>query len=179
MDLNLKTNRLLLRGITEEDIDFIIKLETLSENKQYETDGIPEIDSVIEDCNWFVERSEALPSEGAIMYMVFNEEEERIGYVSLTCNWEKTREWEIGYVFLREHLGKGYATEAVRKVIEFAFEELQIHKLTAFINSENKRSVALARRIGMVQEGYMREARLINGAWNDEFMFALLKTDLT
>lgn len=64
------------------------------------------------------------------------------------------------------------------KVVDFAFNELLIHKLMAFINYENKNSTALARRIGMVQEGLMREARLIEGKWNDELVFTLLKEDL-
>ena len=48
----------------------------------------------------------------------------------------------------------------------------------AFINYENKRSVALVKRIGMVNEAHLREGRLVDGKWNDELLFTLLKTDL-
>ncbi|MBU5439129.1 GNAT family N-acetyltransferase [Tissierella sp. MSJ-40] len=178
MELTLKTDRLLLHQITEEDFEFLIKLETRPENKKYEMEGIPQKDSIIKRCKGFIESTRGLPEEGAIRYIVYNEKNEMIGDVSLTCNWEKTKEWEIGYAFLSEYWGNGYATEAVRSVINFAFKELRIHKLMAFINSENTRSVALAKRIGMVQEGHMREARLIDGKWNDEFVFTLLETDL-
>lgn len=178
MKLALETDRLLLREITEEDFNFIIKLETRPENQKYEMEGIPIKDNVIEDCKWFVEKAKMLPECGAIKYIVCNDKGNMIGTVSLICNWEKTKEWEIGYMFLSEYWGNGYATEAARKVIEFAFKELSIHKLMAFVNYENKRSIALAKRIGMIQEGYMREARLVNGKWNDELVFALLETDL-
>lgn len=178
MKIALETNRLLLRQITKKDIDFIVKLETRPENKRYETEGIPIHDNVIEDCKWFIDKANKLPACGAIKYIVANNKDELIGTVSLICNWEKTNEWEIGYVFFSEYWGNGYATEATKKVIEFAFKELSIHKLMAFINCENKRSVALAQRIGMKQEGHMREARLVDGKWNDEFVFTLLKSDL-
>ena len=174
----LETERLLLRELTEEDFDFILELERRTESYKYEMGGMPEKDDVIEGCKWFVEKAKKLPECGGVKFIVCNKKGEMFGFVSLHCNWEKTKEWEIGYKFLIEYWGNGYASEATCKVIEFAFKELSIHKLMAFINYENKRSVALAKRIGMIQEGHMREARLIKEKWNDELVFALLKTDL-
>ena len=63
-------------------------------------------------------------------------------------------------------------------MFRFAFEDLKVHKILALINAENGRSVAAAKRLNMVQEGYLREARLIAGVYYDEIVFALLKTDL-
>lgn len=178
MELTLKTDRLSLKPITEQDFDFIVKLETRPENKEYEMEGILKRDIIIEGCKEFIEGEKMLPEDGGIKYIVCNEKNEMIGSVSLSCNWEKTKEWELGYIFLSEYWGKGYATEAVKSVINFAFKDLGIHKLMAFVNAENKRSVDLAKCIGMVDEGYMREARLVDGKWNDEFVFTLLKKDL-
>jgi len=178
MGWNLKTDRLLLREINEENLDFLMELKTRPETNKYENGGIPSNDSIIEHCHLLIEKAELLPEEGAIMYAVYNAKDEMIGDVHLNCNWKETGEWEIGYGFLCEYWGNGYATEAVKTVIEFAFKKLHIHKLMAFINAENIRSVALAKRIGMVQEGHMREGRLVDGKWNDEFVFTLLKTDL-
>lgn len=178
MDFSLKTERLLLREIKEEDIHFLLRLETRQENSRYEPEGIPDADTVVEGCRRFMEKAKLLPDCGAVKFVVCKNEGEKLGTVTLRCNWEITKEWEIGYHFLREYWGAGYALESVRSVIEFAFEKISIHKLMAFINLENIRSVALAKRIGMVQEGHMREARLVGGKWNDELVFSLLKSDL-
>jgi len=178
MDAVLNTERLSLKPMTEEDISFIVDLETRLETHQYETGEIPTSEKASEQCRWFIDNQKLLPAEGAVKYIIKNMGAERVGYVSLVCNWEVTREWEIGYGLLSEFWGNGYATEAVHKVISFGFEKLNIHKLMAFINAENRNSVALAKRIGMVQEGHMREARLVNGNWNDEYVFTLLKSDL-
>lgn len=178
MKYNLKTDRLSLQEINKENFDFIITLETRVENKQYEMGHIPKSENIIKNCEKYIEASKKLPQCGAIKYVVSNDKNELVGTVSLRCNWERTKEWELGYIFLKEYWGNGYATESVKKVIEFAFKELGIHKLMAFVNAENKRGVSLAKRVGMVNEGEMREARLIDGKWNDECVFTLLKSDL-
>lgn len=174
----LRTERTLLRELTEEDYEFICELESRNESYKYETEGKPEKNEVIRNCRSFIEKSKKLPEEGGIKFIVYNKEGEKMGAVSIWCNWEKTKEWEIGYKFLKEYWGKGYASETTERVVEFAFNEMSIHKLIALINYENKKSVAVAQRLKMVQEGHMREARLVEGKWNDELLFTLLKTDL-
>ncbi|MEA5039369.1 MAG: GNAT family N-acetyltransferase [Clostridiaceae bacterium] len=174
----LKAGGLLLRELTEEDAGFIFELETRPESCQYEMGGIPDRDVVSESCRQFIEKAKRLPENGAIKFVICNQAGERIGTVSLQCNWEATGEWEIGYRLLREYWGAGYASEAVRKAITFAFDTLSVHKLMAFINSQNTRSVALAKRMGMVQEARLREGKLVGGIWNDELVFALLRSDL-
>ena len=178
MKWSLETDRLLLSELTEEDFDFILELEGRTESYKYEMGGKPPKEKVIESCEDYTEAVNKLPADGAIKFIVSNKKGEKLGAVSVWCNWEKTKEWEIGYKFLKKYWGNGYASEAVAKVVDFAFKELSIHKLMAFINYENKNSAVLAKRIGMVQEGHMREARLVEGKWNDELVFTLLKADL-
>jgi RimJ/RimL family protein N-acetyltransferase len=84
-----------------------------------------------------------------------------IGEVHFTCNYDRTHEWEIGYKFLKEHWGNGYASEAVKAVIQYAFEHFNVNRIAAFLNAENKRSATLCERAGMVKEGCLREVRLI------------------
>jgi len=114
---------------------------------------------------------------GAILFIVANENNERIGEVFLTCDYNKNRDWEIGYKFHYEYWGRGYASEAVTRLINYGFYELNVRRISAYINYENKRSVALAKRVGMFQEGHLREVRWVNGEWNDEIIFSLLKKD--
>lgn len=178
MGYDLKSERLTLHKMTDQYFDFVVKLETRPENTKYEMGDIPKREDIIEECKEYIEAAKKLPQCEGIKYIVCNDKEEMIGTVSLQCNSESTKVWEIGYGFLSEYWGKGYASEATKLVIEFAFNKLGVHKLVAFINAENKRSVALAKRVGMIQELYMREARLIDDNWNDEYLFSLLKSDL-
>lgn len=101
----------------------------------------------------------------------------RIGEVHVICNWEQTLEWEIGYSFLPEYWGNGFAAEAVRAVIQYIFNHFKINRLAAFLNAENERSKALVERVGMVKDGRMRETRLVNGVYHDEYVYSILKRE--
>ncbi|WP_037328905.1 GNAT family N-acetyltransferase [Sediminibacillus sp. JSM 1682029] len=56
---------------------------------------------------------------------------------------------EIGYLFVRKHWGKGYATEAAMACKEFGFDHLKCEKLISLIDPDNHPSIKVARRIGM------------------------------
>lgn len=178
MDLTLCTKRLALVAMTDQDIEFLTDLLTLPIVNRFEQKPQPSREEAEENCRSLLEKAKKIPEAGALRWIVRTSEGDRIGQVQITCNWEDTREWEIGYTFLPQHWSQGYATEAVERLIRFAFEDLKVHKIVALINAENKRSVALAKRLKMVQEGFLREARLIAGVYYDEIVFALLKTDL-
>jgi len=62
---------------------------------------------------------------------------------------EKEGEVECYYIILPEYWGRGLATEALKKLIEYTFLELKMSKISAFIFPENKASIAVAKKAGM------------------------------
>ena len=68
---------------------------------------------------------------------------------------------EIGYVLNPDYHGKGYGTEAARRVVEFGFSELSLHRIEARFMKENTASLHVMEKLGMTLEGYRREAMLI------------------
>lgn len=81
----------------------------------------------------------------------------------------------VGYAMDEHYTGKGIATEAVKLVIQFAFDYLNLHRIEAFIAPENKKSIRVVEKMGFQQEGLMRELLYINGKWVDHYMYALLQ----
>ena len=65
-----------------------------------------------------------------------------------------TRYIEIGWHFRPASWGFGYATEAAHRAAQYAFEQLQLPLLLAVIDPQNKRSIALAERLGMHYDGF-------------------------
>ena len=61
-------------------------------------------------------------------------------------------ELEMGYWLLPEMQGKGYATEASQKVMEYAFDTLKIDTLVSYIDPDNEPSIKLAKRLGAIYE---------------------------
>jgi RimJ/RimL family protein N-acetyltransferase len=172
----IKTDRLFLQPLSEQDICFIQDLATRPESFKFDKNNAPSADEIIKRCHWYMEREKALPNEGAIRWIIkYNDT--RIGEVHVICNWEETSEWEIGWYLLPEYWGKGFAAEAVKSVIQYVFSHFKINRLAAFLNAENDRSMALAERVGMVREGRLREVRYVKGAYYDEFIYSILRHD--
>ena len=74
----------------------------------------------------------------------------------------------------REHWGHGYAIEAARALIEFAFSELGMHRIHAEALTENRPALSLARNLGMRIEGLHRQSRQFQGRWWDTVTLAIL-----
>ena len=62
-------------------------------------------------------------------------------------------DFEIGWTLRRNHWGRGYATEAVKACITYAFEKLGKRHLISVIAPDNLRSIRVAERVGERLEG--------------------------
>ena len=77
--------------------------------------------------------------------------------------WIEPKKWEvpsfeIGYYLDQGYIGKGLATEAVKRSIEFIFEELKAYKIILITRDTNERSYLLAERLKFVKEGHFRDS---------------------
>ena len=77
-----------------------------------------------------------------------------------------------------DHTGKGYASEAARAAIEFAFAELGAHRVRASLDALNVSSAKVCERLGMRLEATLRESHHQLGAWRDELVYAILADEL-
>lgn len=84
----------------------------------------------------------------------------------------------LGYKLDREEQGRGYMTEAVRAVVDYAFEELRLHRVEANIIPRNKASLGVVRRLGFYEEGLAQKYLRINGSWEDHVHMVLRNTDM-
>ena len=80
----------------------------------------------------------------------------------------------LGYALSREHWGNGYAQEAVRLSLEFAFATLRLHRVEADVDPRNVASVRLLERLGFTREGLQRERYFVDGDVQDSALYALL-----
>jgi ribosomal-protein-alanine N-acetyltransferase len=82
---------------------------------------------------------------------------------------------EIGYVLNPEYCNKGYATEAVSKVIKYAFSELHLHRIEARIIKENTVSASVAQKCGLRLEGTAVDELFLKGEYKTILHYALIK----
>ena len=90
---------------------------------------------------------------------------------------------EIGYVFARACWYKGYATEAARRLMAYAFERLATRRIIALCDTRNAASFALMERLGMRREGKFKKNVGFktdahgNTIWTDSYQYAILKEE--
>jgi RimJ/RimL family protein N-acetyltransferase len=84
---------------------------------------------------------------------------------------------EIGVTLDARHQGQGYAREALRGLLSFCFETLQLHRVMATMDVRNAAAVRLVEQLGLRREGHFRQNGWYKGEWCDEYQYALLSSE--
>ncbi|XVS65829.1 GNAT family N-acetyltransferase [Actinosynnema sp. CA-299493] len=87
---------------------------------------------------------------------------------------ENRRQAEIGYTLATAYQGRGYAAEAVRRVLAYLFEVRGLHRVSAECDARNVRSARLLTKLGFRQEGHRVRSTWAKGEWTDDLLFGLL-----
>lgn len=94
---------------------------------------------------------------------------------SIVTPWWDHRLGEVGLIIGEKSCwGKGYATEAIRLVMRFAFERAGLHKLTAQCYATNLGSAKAFLRAGFIQEGVRRSHVFFHGKYVDLLLFGVM-----
>lgn len=80
----------------------------------------------------------------------------------------------VGILILEGFRGKGYASEALCLLIEYAFKTLHLHQLYTNISPDNPESIKLFEAKGFRSIGTKKQWNLVRNKWQDEIMFQLL-----
>ncbi|MGO9428712.1 GNAT family N-acetyltransferase [Rhodoblastus sp.] len=83
----------------------------------------------------------------------------------------------LGYWIGERHAGQGFMSRAVRAVLRHAFLEMRLHRVEAACAPNNERSRRLLEGVGFQREGFARAYLLIDGAWQDHLLFAMLERE--
>ena len=80
----------------------------------------------------------------------------------------------LSYKISADSQGKGYATEAVKEVINFAWNILRLHRVESYVMPRNKKSLRVMEKLGFEAEGISKRCLEVNGVWEDHIRFSLL-----
>ena len=104
-----------------------------------------------------------------------------IGSISLQADGKRPKienARRIGYVLDENYWGQGYATEACRELLRYAFEELECPVISADLFPTNNKSKRVLKKLGFMPEGVIRHARLLpDGSASDLHSYSLLRTE--
>jgi RimJ/RimL family protein N-acetyltransferase len=152
MPLPLTTERLRLRPATLDDLDAWLAI-----SRDAETAWWGEPSSTLEDARASLERQ--IANQEHYGFSLWPVELKLAGTVIGAAGLQHLadgEEIEVGYRFLREHWGRGYATEAARAAIRFAFDEIGLDRLVAVTLPTNRASRRVMEKCGLSFVGVMQ-----------------------
>ena len=174
----IRTGRLLLRPLTDADVDALVAYRSIPEVCRYVPFEPMDGDEVRRRLAGPFATTE-LTEEGQSLTLgaVLAETGQLIGDAVLFFHSRTHRAGEIGYILHPDFAGHGYATEAARAVLGLGFDGLGLHRIVARIEERNEASVRVARRLGMRQEARLVENEWFKGEWSTEIDFAMLAAE--
>ena len=171
----IQTERLLLRRMTSNDAEEILRLRSNEEVMKFID---RERTKSIEDANLFLKKiDDSINSNNGIMWGITLKEEPgkligNIGYWRLIKEHYRA---EVGYMLHPSFWSKGIMKEALLRLVDFAFDDMNLHSIEANINPGNKASAMLLESTGFVKEAYFKEDYFYNGIFHDTVIYSRLK----
>jgi RimJ/RimL family protein N-acetyltransferase len=172
--MRLTTQRLILREFVEEDWEAVLTYQSDPLYLRYNPWTQRSEAGVREFVGWFLANQQEQPRAKFQLAVILKGEGRLIGNCGVRVNDPELREGNIGYELDPRHWGRGYATEAAREIVRFGFEELGLHRIWSWCVAENVGSARVLEKVGMRQEGYLREKEYYRGRWWDQRLFAIL-----
>ncbi len=100
-----------------------------------------------------------------------------VGWCGLTRWNPDYRSAALGYCLDDAAWGQGYATEAARALLQWAFDTLSLNRVQAETDTRNAASARVLEKLGFVREGTLREDCIVDGEVSDSWVFGLLRRD--
>lgn len=100
-----------------------------------------------------------------------------IGIIGIEIKSKYAKEYELWYILLEKYWGKGFATEAVKTLLDKFLHEVDVERLYAEAVIENIASWKLLEKIGMKKEGCLRNKFFRNNIYKDLLVYSLLKNE--
>lgn len=172
----LETDRLILRQVTKDDANSLLKYLSDKEVMMYVgLEPFKSIDDALDEISWY--RSIFEKRTGIRWGITLKDQEEVIGSCGFLNLVSQHYRSEIGVELSREHWGKEIASEAFEAVIKYGFDQMNLQRIEALIEPPNIPSQKLAEKQGFVREGLLRSYEFTCGKFDDLYMYSLLKQE--
>lgn len=169
----LETKRLILRRIILEDANDYFAMRNCPETMKYICKPLQT--SIEETKEKILRINEMINFNDGIAWAVcLKPNNQMIGTVSFHKLLKEHYRAEVGYMLHPKFWQQGIITEAVKTIINFGFDKLNIHSIEAHIDPDNKGSENVLERCNFIKEAYFKENYYFNGKFLDTAVFSLI-----
>jgi ribosomal-protein-alanine N-acetyltransferase len=172
----LTTERLILREVVAEDAEDLLVFRGDPEVQRYNLVPMRNVQEALS----LVRTMQAwYDSRYAVQWGITLRDEKRVLGLCGLHDWNRRhRRASLGYDLARSHWGQGIATEAVRAVLRFGFEQWNLNRIEAITVVDNDRSIRLLERLGFHREGVRRGYSLEeDGHFHGSALYGLLRSE--
>ena len=174
----LKGKNVILRPVKRSDISYFLEWFNDLEVIQYLGMYLPMTEMAeekfIEELGTTRARSDAL----FVIEVIEGNSTKPIGNCGLGGINSKDNHANFGIVIgEKDYWSKSYGTEAARLLINYGFQQLNLHRISSSAVAYNERSIKLHKKVGFREEGHLRQRMFKNGQYHDLVQFGILREE--
>ena len=178
MPFPLETQRLIIRPFRDADIEPFLAYRNDPEVVKYQGWNFPYSREMAQEFIAHMKSASPVAIGSGYQSAIENRETgEMIGDLFHLLGQGDSPQARVGYTLSRAHWKKGYASEAVKGLLDFFFYELSVHRVVADCDTENTASVRLLERLGFRREAHFIESFWMGNYWGDEYYYGLLERE--
>lgn len=174
-DFTIKTEHLILRPFEKSDFEEVMDYYALPDVRRYldwkardKTEARSALDAMRKQTRL------TRPGDTLTLAIVRKADGKVMGHVSLKWTDATAQQAEVRFALGPAFRRNGYASEAVKAIVTFGFEEHRLHRIFARTAGRNEASARLLKSLGMRLEAHYREHAFFQGEWDEELHFAIL-----
>lgn len=172
---NLETNRLVLRRLQPSDSNEILALRSNPEIMKF----IPRpLMKTKEEALEFISAMDTTIANNTVINWAITTkaDDQLIGMIGFYRMKPENYRAEVGYILSAEFHGQGIISEALKTVVNYGFEKMNLHSIEAVIDPENRGSEKVLLKNNFVKEGHFKEHTFFEGNFLDSVFYSLLKS---
>lgn len=163
MTFKLETARLYLQDFSENDIASYVELYTEPSYCRFYSESDSDLEFQRQIAKTFIAKAALNPRQDYTLSIIEKTSNTFIGIISLRLEENKTASVGCGLSVASQ--GRGYAEEAMTKLLEYAFDDLGVERIIAETISENKAAVYLCEKFGFVRQDEIKQREFRNKVW--------------
>ena len=170
----LATQRLILRHFVDTDWQAMLAYQQKPLYLRYNAWTERNADDVRAFLQIFLDHQKQDPRNKFQLAITLKSTGQLIGNCGVRRDSTESYEGDMGYELDPDHWSKGYATEAARAILQFGFTQMNLHRIAAYCVTDNIASAHVLEKLGMRQEGHLREHKFYKNRWWDTLIYAIL-----
>ena len=170
-------DHLKLKILEEREAEPLFKL--VDNNRNYLAEFLPFVDYTkkVEDSKTFIQSALQQFARGDGFHCGIWYDQKLVGVIGLHYLDLVNKRTSIGYYLAEDAQKKGIMTLCTKALIQYVYEEYDIHRIEIRMSTKNKKSRAIPISLGFTQEGILRSEERLQGEFSDSYVYSLLREE--